>query len=126
MRLYPPVAVKRQSFKGEKILTIPSQSMSLHEIVRRFVRREALPLMKEGTYETRMGDLEKLSREDITVQMERVQELKSNIKHAEKRMEDEHKRKIDEEIKRQAAESLQQKTQNNGGASGTSEPTPTP
>lgn len=68
-----------QSFVGQKKLTVPSQNLSLREIIRRFVRREALPQSKDGLYEDRFGDLEKLSRMDIVEKMEKVEELKSQI-----------------------------------------------
>lgn len=79
IRLYPPVKVARQSFAGVKKCVVPNQSMSLKEILQRFVRREALPVARQGIYEERFGDLEKLSKADITEQLERVAELKADI-----------------------------------------------
>lgn len=79
VRLYPVVKVRGQSFKGVKSCVVPRQSMSLREIVQRFVRRESLPISKEGYYEDRFGDLEKIARMDITEQMERVAKLKEQI-----------------------------------------------
>lgn len=67
------------SFKDVKRTVVPNQSMSLREIVRRFVRRESLPLSQDGVYEERFGDLEKLAKADITVQFERVAEIKDQI-----------------------------------------------
>lgn len=80
LRLYPPVKVQGQSFEGAKVHTVPNQSMTLREILKRFVRREPLAINREGTYEERMGDLEKLANEDITVQLERAEELRRKIK----------------------------------------------
>lgn len=55
--------------------------MSLQEILRRFVKRESLPQMKEGIYEDRYDyDLEKLAKADRTVQDEILDVLKSDIK----------------------------------------------
>lgn len=111
MHSYRTVAVKRQSFKLEKRITVPQQSMTLHEIIRRFVRREQLPVLKEGTYETRMGDLEKLAKEDISVQMERVEEIRKNIDEGTKRLkakEDEDVKRAIEEKARKATEPVQQ------------------
>lgn len=88
IRLYPQVVVSKQSFKGTKVCTLPDQSITLKEIIKRFLRKEALPISKEGLYEDRMGDLEKLANEDITVQMERAQELKATLKKAQKQKED--------------------------------------
>jgi len=93
MRLYRQVKVKGQSFDGVKETAIPSQSMSLKEIIRRFVRRESLPIEKNGIYEERMGDLEKLANADITEQMERVEQLKTTIKKAKKSYEEKNQSK---------------------------------
>lgn len=80
IQLYNPRPVKAQSFAGAKRLTVPKQSLSLAEIVKRFVRREALPVgVKEGIYETRFGDLEKLSMMDIHDQLEHAAELKAQV-----------------------------------------------
>jgi len=116
LALYPDrPTVKKQSFKGCKIVTVPSQNMRLREIITRFIRREALPVMHEGVYSTRMGDLEKLSKEDITVQMERVEELKANIAEGQKRVKDAEDARVQAEVKRkadeQAARDLAEKTQ---------------
>lgn len=80
IRLYPPVQVIGKSFVGVKRQTVPNQSLSLREIVKRFVRRESLPISKDGVYESRFGDLEKLTHADITTKIERIEELKAQIK----------------------------------------------
>lgn len=85
IRVVYDVPVKGQSFKGTKRCTVPNQSMSLREIVRRFIRRESLPVSKEGVFEERFGDLEKLSKQDIVIQMDKVAELKGQIADFEKR-----------------------------------------
>lgn len=86
MHLYPKVERKKRSFKNVKKQVLPMQSMSLKEIIQRFVRKESLPIAKEGFYEDRMGDLEKMSKEDITIQHERAALLKEQISKAQKRM----------------------------------------
>lgn len=81
MHLYPKIAVKGQSFIGIKKVVVPMQSMSLREIVKRFVRREALPLSHEGTYEDRYDyDLEKIAHEDLTVKEELLSEFRQRVK----------------------------------------------
>lgn len=80
--LYPKVEVKPESFKGRKTVTVPNQSMSLQTILKRFTRRESLPIEKEGFYDDRFGDVEKLQHEDITVRMERADNLKKWVKHS--------------------------------------------
>lgn len=75
--LYSSRTNKGQKFGKAKVFTIPSQSMTLKEILKRFVRNESLPIAREGVYEDRFEDLEKLSRKDITEQMEVVETLKA-------------------------------------------------
>lgn len=86
MRLYPEVTIKGQSFKDVKNCVIPSQSMPLQEIIQRFVRREVLPIEKNGVYNDLAGDLEKIAREDITQRHERAAEMKSRIQKAKDQM----------------------------------------
>jgi len=81
MRLYPDVHVKGQSFAHVKKVVVPMQSMSLREILRRFVRKESLPVSHEGTYEDRYDyDLEKLAHEDLTVKEELLSEFRQRVK----------------------------------------------
>lgn len=93
MHLYKPVAIKGQSFKASKKFTVPKQAMTLREIIARFTRKESLPIEKEGFYHERLGDVEKMAREDITVQMERAQKLKEGIARTKERVEREKKAK---------------------------------
>jgi len=79
LRLYPNREVKGFDFTGCKVFTVPMQFMTLREIIKRFVRRESLPVEKEGVYQDRMGDLEKMARQDITYQMEHVDFYKKAI-----------------------------------------------
>lgn len=83
--MYPKVVVIGQSFKGVKRCVVPKQSLSLREIVKRFVRRESLPLSKVGVYEERFGDLEKISKSDIIEQMDYANDLKVKISDFNKR-----------------------------------------
>lgn len=83
LRLYSKAVVRRQTFKGCKILTVPNQSMSLAEILERYTRKESLPLAKEGVYETRFGDLEKIAKQDPVEQLEYAQQLRQQIKDGE-------------------------------------------
>lgn len=86
--LYSPRPIVGQDFKGVKRVTVPKQSMSLQEIVRRFVRREAVPVSQDGIYETRFGDLEKLATADIYDRLERAEELRDQISAFNKREKD--------------------------------------
>lgn len=78
-----------QSFKGVKRGVIPNQSMSLQEIIRRFIKREALPQMKDAIYEDRYEyDLEKLSKADRTIQDEVLMDLKADVERYRKKYKD--------------------------------------
>lgn len=103
--LYPPVKVVGQSFAGVQKQVVPKQSMSLREILKRYVRREAIPGTTEGVYEERFGDLEKLSKADIVEQMETVQILKDKISDVRKKESDriDAAKKAEEEKKAQAS-----------------------
>lgn len=93
--LYPKVPRKALDFSRVKSVTVPDQSMSLAEIIRRFVRKESLPVLKEGVYEDRFGDLEKLANEDIVVQLDRAAEIGDWLKKAEERQKRLDKEKAD-------------------------------
>jgi len=73
-----------QSFKHCPVMTIPDQSMSVKEIMMRFVRREALPVEKQGAYLTGYGDIEKVRHKDILEKFEVAQTLKDKIAAGEK------------------------------------------
>lgn len=93
--LYPKVPRKALDFSKVKSVTVPDQSMSLAEIIRRFVRKESLPVLKEGVYEDRFGDLEKLANEDIVVQLDRAAEISDWLRKAEERQKRLDKEKAD-------------------------------
>lgn len=77
--LYPSRKVVGQDYTNVKKIVVPNQSMTLKEILRRFVRRESLPVEKQGIYAEGFGDLEKMMHEDFTVQEERINELKKRV-----------------------------------------------
>lgn len=106
--LYPTVKVTGKSFKAVKRVTVPNQSMSLKEILQRFVRRESLPISREVVYEERFGDLEKLSKEDIVIKMQKVEELKGQIAAFNKRQKDKAEKQKADELVRQTAGSQTQ------------------
>lgn len=86
MRLYRPVTDVGQSFVGCKIHTVPNQNLTLREIIKRFIRKESLPIEKQGTYNENLGDLEKLAKADIFERVERAKDLKEKIGKAQTRM----------------------------------------
>lgn len=109
-----------------KVKTVPSQSLSLREIIRRFVRHESLPVHKDGVYEDRMGDLEKLSNADITEQLERAEDIKSKIAKADARMKakDVADRESAEKARQDAARSAAYSMAKSAGGGGAGEGPP--
>ncbi|MEM2002859.1 MAG: hypothetical protein QXT77_09465 [Candidatus Methanomethylicaceae archaeon] len=83
--LYPSRKVVGQDYTNVKKIVVPNQSMTLKEILRRFVRRESLPVEKQGMYAEGFGDLEKMMHEDFTVQEERINELKKKVADAKEK-----------------------------------------
>jgi len=53
--------------------------MSLHEMLRRFVRREPLPVEKQGIYHESEYDLEKLAKEDRVDQEATLEYMKQDV-----------------------------------------------
>lgn len=66
----PPMGVK---------LYVPMQSMSIAEMLRRFVRREALPVEHRAVYADVGYDLEKISKMDPVEQDEVLSEVKERV-----------------------------------------------
>lgn len=84
LRLYPVVDVKKQSFTGHKVHTVPKQSLTLREIIQRYVRKMPIPVSSDqGIYQDRMGDLEKMQHDDLTIQAERARDVKRAISTAQ-------------------------------------------
>lgn len=91
-----PVKVIGQDFTKVKKVVVPMQSMTLREIIKRFIRKESLPIEKQGMYAENMGDLEKIAKEDIYYKMERVENLKSGIAKGKKKHEEDLESKASE------------------------------
>lgn len=87
-----------QSFVGEKRCVLPNQSMTLQEIIRRFVKKESLPIEMQGVYnDTYDYDLEKLGKADITIREEVVAELKVKVAEGRRKEADYLKAKADKD-----------------------------
>lgn len=95
--LYPSVPRVRKTDVGKK-RTIPNQAMSLREMLKRFIRREALPVEKKGVYIETPYDLEKIPHMDRTEQEEILTEMKEKTAKA--------KAKVDKFKKEQAEKAL--------------------
>lgn len=93
LQLYPLRPDAGRDFKGSKIHTVPMQSMTLREIIRRFVRKESLPINREGVYHDGFGDLEKMQHEDLTYTYERI----AQMKEIQKKWRDQEKAKAEGE-----------------------------
>lgn len=96
--LYPERARRGTDCSKMKRQVIPNQSMSLKEIIRRFVRREALPVTKEGIFHESDHDLEKVMTMDIVEKHELLSQVKEDVKRKKKVVDD--FRKFEEEQKR--------------------------
>lgn len=101
LRLYPIVPRVQQDFSKAKVHVLPMQCLTLKEIIKRFVRREQLPIEHDGIYEENLGDLEKIQREDITVRMDRIETLKDGLDKRSKRIaREEAAKKAEEDAKK--------------------------
>lgn len=82
--LYPAHSARRkgQDFTGVKKVTVPNQTLSLKDILQRFIRKESLPINHDGEYveDHPLGDLEKFSRSDISVLHDTAQNVKESIR----------------------------------------------
>lgn len=96
--LYPERARRGTDCSKMKRQVIPNQSMSLKEIIKRFVRREALPVTKEGTYHESDHDLEKVMTMDVVEKQELLAQVKEDVRRKKKVVDD--FRKFEEEQKR--------------------------
>lgn len=66
-RLYPSRPIVGQDLSRCKVVTVPNQSMTLMEIIRRFIRKEPLSILdKDAFYVEGRGDLEKMNKQDLT------------------------------------------------------------
>lgn len=102
LRLYPEVKVIGQDFSKEQVMVVPNQSMTLKEILRRFVRRESLPVEKQGVYAEGFGDLEKMAHEDFVERDERIAELKEKVARGKKKKEQESRSEANAEAGKEA------------------------
>lgn len=74
---------------------VPNQSLTLKDIINRFIRKESLPIGREGTYNENLGDLEKIAREDIVDQKERAANIRSTLERVQKAHEAREKKKVE-------------------------------
>lgn len=118
MRCYPKVIVKGQSFYGVKKKVVPNQSMTLKDIIKRFIKHESLPVIKEGFFAETDGDvdLEKFVHEDPTVKHDILQQQKERVKGHKAKADDEHKSAMQKarEAKKAEQEELYQRLKREG------------
>lgn len=99
--------VKQDVTVWGKSKAVPNQSMTLQEIIKRFIKRESLPTEKQGVYVETDYDLEKLSKEDQTIQDEVLEEMKVRTETLKKEVE--RKRKVKADMDAAAKEPVKQK-----------------
>jgi len=86
LRMYPLRPRQGQDLSKEPIVTVPNQAMTLQQIIDRFIRKESLPVGQEGVYGSELGeaqaigDLEKVGRQDFTVQDDMIRDVRSRVK----------------------------------------------
>lgn len=89
--------------------TVPNQSLSLKQILTKFIKREALPVGRQGVYETKFGDLEKIMNADFVEREEFFKRMDSWIKDHESRLKDKEEKDraklVEEEAKKLLAAS---------------------
>lgn len=88
---HPNFILKGEDYSNSEVLVVPNQSMSLHEILLRFTRKERLPVSHEHIYGDEIAekgvpigdlDLEKESRQDIFDMHQRAESIRDRIKLA--------------------------------------------
>jgi len=99
--LYSPRPMVPQDCSHMKRNVVPNQSMTLKEVIKRFVRKEALPAAKQGIYVEGDYDLEKLANQDIVERLEVLEAVKEKVKRKKKVIDD--FRKFEEDQKRASA-----------------------
>lgn len=117
--LYPPYVRHRRMAEGKKF-TLPDQCMSLAEMFRRFVRREPLPVEKQGVYIESDYDLEKVANMDRLEQEEVLSEMREKTQAAEAKVKSAQRKKKKEEIDasaKVASPSVEQKDPKEGDSS---------
>lgn len=102
---------KGQDFTKEEVLTVPNQSMSLQEIITRFIRNEPLAIGKDVSYHESEDDLEKLLRLDpvdkqaYIRQMQKVQDDFNAQEEARRlKMQEDARKEFLEKLERDAIE----------------------
>lgn len=100
--LYPVFEEKGLDLSKEPKVVVPNQSMTLRDIIKRFVKKESLPAQKEGIYHESEYDLEKLSKADLTEQHEVIEELKQKVKRKKKVVDDYHEEQKKKEEEQRA------------------------
>lgn len=92
--LYPSVPRVHPDYSKTPVVVVPNQSMTLQEIIKRFLRKEALPIEKNGVYLEGFGDIEKLARQDIIDIAEHGRTLREKFKQYQSLL------KVEEEAKK--------------------------
>jgi len=118
-----PAASKGYKVPG-KSETVPSQSMSLQEILMRFTRNEALPIGKQVSFHESEDDLEKVHAMDLVDRQEyydKLEETKKQYAKQEKAKADLAKKqariKVEQEAREELARKARAQSESGAGAS---------
>lgn len=88
MRVLNHLVPRKRIMCSGKKLVVPNATMSLAEMLRRFVRREVLPVERKGTYVETDYDLEKIPHMDIVEREELLEEFKAVTAKKKKKADD--------------------------------------
>lgn len=103
--LYPKVIVIGEDFSKVKKHVVPRQSMTLKEIIKRFLKKEALPQLKEAVYNEEYDlDLEKVQHKDVTEKDEMIADMREKVKRKKKQLDDEAEAETRKAVEKKAAE----------------------
>jgi len=105
----PPVSEGQKG--GRKKQVVPNQAMSLEEILKRFVRNEALPIGREALYHEGEDDLSKLDDMDPVDKKEyadRQRQIQREFKEQERVKRENAKAKIEAEERSKIAAKMAQ------------------
>jgi len=105
----PPVSEGQKG--GRKKQVVPNQAMSLEEILKRFVRNEALPIGREALYHEGEDDLSKLDDMDPVDKKEyadRQRQVQREFKEQERVKREKAKAKIEAEERSKIAAKMAQ------------------
>lgn len=103
-----------EKYDGKK-LTVPDQSMSLKEILHRFVRNETVAVGREGVYVESEDDLEKVAHLDLVEKDEFIARQKEKQKRYDAQEKAKEKERL-EQVRKEEREKIRAEVVAEGSA----------